>query len=212
MRKIFFAGLFIMLSYYSSFSQSEEAQQLLLNVEKLTQLKKILNDMYKGYEILSKGYNTIKDISEGNFNLHETFLDGLMQVSPAVKKYKRIVDIITAQGMLVKEYKGAFNRFKKSNLFNLKEIDYMGGVYKNLFDKSLQSLDELLMVLTANQLRMSDDERFAAIDRIFADMQDKLSFLRNFNRSTTVLAMQRGKESVDTKVSQQLYGVHPPTP
>jgi hypothetical protein len=39
-------------------------------------------------------------------------------------------------------------------------------------------------------------------------MEDKLSFLRNFNRSTTVLAMQRGKETIDTKVSQQLYGVH----
>ncbi|MDB5198729.1 MAG: hypothetical protein JWO92_692 [Chitinophagaceae bacterium] len=206
--KFYAVLLFAMMGYHSAFSQSEEAQQLLLNVEKLIQLKKILNDMYKGYKIVSKGYNTIKDISEGNFDLHKTFLDGLMEVSPAVKKYKHIVDIIAAQGMLVKEYKSAFNRFKKSNLFNIKEIDYMGGVYKNLFDKSLQSLDELLMVITANQLRMSDDERFAAIDRIFADMQDKLSFLRNFNRSTTILAMQRGKESMDTKVLQQLYGAH----
>ena len=205
--KLYSLVLIVIMSCQASFCQSDEAQQLLLNVEKLTQLKRILNDMYKGYKIVSKGYNTIKDISEGNFDLHKTFLDGLMEVSPAVKKYKRIADIIAAQGMLVKEYKNAFNRFKKSNLFNLKEIDYMGGVYKNLFDKSLESLDELIMVITANQLRMSDDERFAAIDRIFTDMQDKLSFLRNFNRSTTVLAMQRGKESIDTKVSQQLHGV-----
>ena len=206
--KIYAVLLFVMMSYQSAFSQSDEAQQLLLDVEKLTQLKQILKDLYKGYEVVSKGYNTIKNISQGNFNLHKTFLDGLMEISPAVKKYKRIVDIISLQGMLVKEYKNAFNRFKKSYLFNIKEIDYMGVVYKNLFDKSLQSLDELLMVITANQLRMSDDERFAAIDRIFKEMQDKLSFLRNFNRSTTVLAMQRGKETIDTKVSQQLYGVH----
>jgi len=66
-----------------------------------------------------------------------------MDVSPTVKKYKRVVDIISAQGMIVKEYKSSFNRFKQSNLFNLTEIEYMGGVYKNLFDKSLQSLDEL---------------------------------------------------------------------
>ena len=206
MKNIFFALLIILNQ--SCFAQSQEAQQLLLNVEKLTQLKQILKDLYKGYEIVSKGYNTIKDISQGNFNLHKAFLDGLMEVSPAVKKYKRVIDIIAAQGMLVKEYKNAFNRFKKSDLFNVKEIDYMAGVYSNLFDKSLQSLDELLMVITANKLRMSDDERFAAIDRIFKDMEDKLSFLRNFNRSTTILAMQRGKESIDTKISQQLYNVH----
>jgi hypothetical protein len=131
-----------------------------------------------------------------------------MQVSPAVKKYKRVADIITFQSMLVKEYKNAFSRFKKTNLFNDREISYMAGVYSNLFNKSLEGLDELLMVITANKLRMSDDERFAAIDSIFADMEDKLSFLRNFNHSTTTLAMQRGKESIDTKLSQQLYNVH----
>lgn len=205
--KIFAVALFVMMNSIC-FSQSQEAEQLLLDVEKLTQLKQILKDLYKGYEIVSKGYNTIKDISQGNFNLHKTFLDGLLDVSPAVKKYKRIIDIISLQSSLVKEYKSAFNRFKKSNLFNVKEIDHMGSIYKNLFDQSLQNLDELLMVITANQLRMSDDERFAAIDRIFNDMQDKLSFLRSFNKSTTVLAVQRGKETIDTKVSQQIYGVH----
>ena len=189
------------------FSQSQEAQQLLLNWEKLTQLKKILDDMYKGYSIVSKGYNTIKNLSQGSFNLHQIFLDGLMQVSPVVKKYKRVGDIIACQGMIVKEYKSAFNRFKKCGLFNSKEIDYMGDVYKNLFNKSLQSLDELMMVITANKLRMSDDERLRAIDSIYDAIEDKLSFLRNFNRGTTVLAIQRGRESIDTKLSQKLYDV-----
>jgi len=198
----------LMLSCFQPvFSQSQEAQQLLLNWEKLTQLKKILEDMYKGYEIVSKEYNTIRDLAQGNFNLHQLFLDALMQVSPAVKKYKRISDILACQRMIVKEYKSAFNRFKKSGQFNVKEIDYMSDVYKNLFNKSVQSLDELLMVTTAYKLRMSDDERLAAIDRIFDNIQDKLSFLRNFNQSTTVLAMQRGKESIDIKVSEQLYDV-----
>jgi hypothetical protein len=125
--KIFAVALFVMMNSIC-FSQSQEAEQLLLDVEKLTQLKQILKDLYKGYEIVSKGYNTIKDISQGNFNLHKTFLDGLLDVSPAVKKYKRIIDIISLQSSLVKEYKSAFNRFKKSNLFNVKEIDHMGSL------------------------------------------------------------------------------------
>jgi len=189
-------------------AQSQEAQQLLLNVQKLAQLKQILKDMYKGYEVVSKGYNTIKNISEGNFDLHKVFLDGLMKVSPVVKNYKRVIDIIEKQGQIVKEYKSAFSRFKKTGQFNLTEINYMSGVYTRLLDRSLQDLNELLMVTTANQLRMSDEERLVAIDKIFAGMEDKLSFLRSFNRSTTVLAMQRGREAIDTKVSQQLYGVH----
>src|SRR4051812_4125515 len=76
-------------------AQEQEIQQLLLDVEKLAQLKNILTDLKKGYEILSGGYQTIKNISEGNFNLHQTFLDGLLQVSPVVRNYKRVADIIS---------------------------------------------------------------------------------------------------------------------
>ena len=81
----------------SAKAQSQEAQQLLLNVEKLSQLKNILSDMKKGYQVISGGYNAIKDISQGNFSLHGIFLDGLMLVSPEVKKYRRVADIISYQ-------------------------------------------------------------------------------------------------------------------
>ncbi len=185
-------------------AQSDEAQQLLLNVEKLAQLKKILHNMYQGYQLISKGYNTIKDISQGNFDLHKNFLDGLLAVSPAVKKYKRIADIIQQQSQLVKEYKSAFTRFKTSNLFNSTEIKYMENVYENLFNNSLQNLDELAMIVTAGKLRMSDDERMTAIDRVFDDVSDKLNFLRTFNKENNILALQRGREMLDTKVSKQL--------
>ncbi|MGF2412069.1 TerB family tellurite resistance protein [Ferruginibacter sp.] len=187
-------------------AQSTEIQQLLLNVEKLAQLKKILSNMKKGYEVVSNGYNTIKDISKGNFKLHEAFLDSLMQVSPTVRKYKKIGEIIIFQTQLVKEYKSAFRRFDASNLFNTNEIKYMDNVYTNLFNKSLQNLEELTMVITAGKLRMSDDERINAIDRIYNDIADKLVFLRTFNNENNVLAIQRGREMVDTKVSKKLNG------
>lgn len=197
----------LLCSAFVGNTQSQEAQQLALNIEKLTQLKKILNNMYEGYQTVSKGYSTIKDISQGNFNLHQVFLDKLLQVSPSVRNYKRVADIIGYQSQIVKEYKAAFNRFKTSNLFNATEVGYMDGIYANLLNKSVQNLDELAMVITAGKLRMSDDERMAAIDRIYNDMGDKLSFLRSFNKGTNILAVQRGRESVDTKVSKQLNGL-----
>ena len=42
--------------------------------------------------------------------------------------------------------------------------------------KSLDNLNELLMIITAGSLRMTDDERIAAIDRIYLDINDKLNF------------------------------------
>jgi DNA repair ATPase RecN len=139
------------------FAQSDEAQQLLLNVEKLAQFKQILSDLKKGYQIVVTGYSTIKNLSQGNFNLHKTFLDALMEISPAVRKYKKVADIINDQILIVKEYKNSFSRFKKDNNFNPEEIDYLGKVYTNLFKQSLNNLDELTIIITANKLRMSDD-------------------------------------------------------
>jgi len=189
-------------------AQKDEIAQLLLNAEKLAQFKQILSDMKKGYKILNGGYNTIKDLSEGNFSLHKTFLDALMEVSPTVKNYKRVADIINYQVILVKEYKSSFNRFKRDNNFNQQELAYLGRVYENLFKQSLNNLDDLVTIITANKLRMSDDERLKAIDKIFADMQDKLLFLRYFNNNTTVLAVQRAKERNDANTMRLVYGIN----
>ncbi|WP_423147795.1 TerB family tellurite resistance protein [Rubrolithibacter danxiaensis] len=202
--------LFIILNIginLKSSAQSQEVQQLLLNVEKLTQLKQILTDMKKGYQIISSGYNNIKDLSEGNFSLHKTFLDELMEVSPAVRNYKKVADIINYQLILVKEYKMAYRRFKQDSNFTSPELDYLGRVYNNLFKQSLNNLDDLATIITSDKLRMSDDERLKAIDNICMDMQDKLQFLRYFNNNTTVLALQRAKERNDVNTIRNIYGL-----
>ena len=186
-------------------AQSAEVQQLLLNYEKLTQLKNILTDMKKGYQIVSKGYSTIKNIAEGNFNLHDAFINGLMAVSPEVRNYKRVPDIIQYQKNIVREYRQAFNRFRNSRNFSPNEIEYLTKVYSNLFNQSLQNLDELATIITASKLSMSDDERLKAIDRIFQDTEDKLQFLRDFNKKTTILSIQRDKEKREIEKTQQLY-------
>lgn len=188
-------------------AQAEELKQLALNIEKLAQFKQILKDLKKAYEILYGGYTTIKNISQGNFNLHQTFLDGLLKISPAVQKYKRVADIISLQLQLIKEYKSAFSRFKNNNWFRPEEIDYISKVYSNLFKMSLQHLDDLATVLTTNKLRMSDDERLSRIDKIFEGMNDKVIYLKHFNSNTSILGIQRSREKADVNVMQKLHDV-----
>lgn len=193
MRKIIFTMMLVgcMMQLQLASAQSAELQQLMLNIEKLSQLKQILTDLKKGYEIANKGYNTIKDISEGDFNIHQEFLDGLLAVNPALKKYTRAGDIIAFQLSMVSEYKSALGQVQNSGKFSAKQLTYIQSVYDNLFQRSLQDLDELTMVLSAGKLRMSDDERIKAIDRIYIGMQTKVAFLRAFNQRTTALSKQR---------------------
>jgi DNA repair ATPase RecN len=188
-------------------AQTPEVTQLILNIQKLNQLRKILKELKAGYDILFKGYTTIKGISKGNFKLHEAFLDGLLEVSPAVKRYKRIAEIIDFQLKLVSEYRTAFGQFQSGKYFNKDELDYMERVYTRLINQSLKNMDALTMVVTAKKMRMSDDERLSAIDKIHEEMQDKLVFLRHFNSTAATLGLQRAKVSVEVETSAQLNGI-----
>lgn len=207
MKKLLIALLLFTLSApVKLHAQTAEVTQLILNIEKLNQLRKILKELKAGYDILFKGYTLIRDLSKSNFNLHQAFLDGLLQVSPGVKNYQRIKDIIALQLALLKEYQAAQRQFSASGFLNPDELEYLESIYGRLIKRSVKNLDALIDVLTAKKMRMSDDERLKAVDGIYEDMAESLVFLRQFNASTSVLARQRKKEQQDIKMSQTLHG------
>ncbi|MDN5286551.1 MAG: TerB family tellurite resistance protein [Mucilaginibacter sp.] len=188
-------------------AQRQELQQLILDIEKLTQFKSILSDMKTGYQIYAQGYGTISNLSKGNFDLHHIYLGSLMAINPSIRNYGRIAEIISMQASLVSEYRNASSRFRQSGSFNISELSYMADVYARLLKESLDDLLELTNIITANKLRMSDTERIKAIDRLYATSSDKLQFLRSFNRQGVLLSIQRTKDAADNRTMKQLYGL-----
>lgn len=188
-------------------SIAQELEQLQLDYQKLAGLKSILQQMYKGYQVVSSGYNSVKSVAQGNLNLHQAFLDGLMIVSPTVRKYPRVADIINDQMELVSEYRSAYGSFKQDPHFNPDEISYMTDVYNNLVSASLSNLNTLTMVMSDNQLRMSDNERLRMIDMLYTTGHDQLTFLRQFNNQTRDVAIVRANNQNDQQTIQKLYGV-----
>jgi hypothetical protein len=186
-------------------AQGQDIQQLILDIEKLTQFKAILSDMQQGYSILTQGYQQVKDLSQGNFNLHSVFLNGLLQINPEVAKYARVADIIADEVSILSEYKKAYKRFQSSGSFNANELDYLAKVYAQLTNAALNDVNDLANILTASKLRMSDDERLSAIDRIYASSSDKLSFLRDFNSRTNMLLLQRKQQQTEVNNLKALY-------
>jgi hypothetical protein len=186
-------------------STAQDIQQLVYDIEKLTQFKAILSDMETGYTILTQGYNEVKDISEGNFNLHSAFLNSLMAVSPAVRQYGRIADIVAYQADMVSEAKSAYNMAGSSGHFSASELIYLNEVFSHLLSQSLDNLTNLANILTAGVLRMSDAERLEAIDQIYSDTQGKLVFLRRFTTEVQILSIGRQKEQNDVNSLQRIF-------
>ena len=124
-----------------------------------------------------------------------------------MKKYSKVADIIKVQLKLVKEAKDALAEFRRSRQFTVAEIEYLGNVYANLLKESLKMLDELAMVVTAGKLRMSDDERLQAIDRIHDEVLEQYTFLNEFNNGTAILSLQREKEQMDIDLMRKIHGL-----
>lgn len=201
-----FTGLIGLYLPNKSHAQAQELEMLTLDIEKLSQMKQTLQNMYNAYTTLENGYNKVKDVTSGNYSLHQVFLDGLLAVSPSVKNYVHVADIISDEAKIVSEYKAALTHFKSSNLLKASELDYATGVFSKIVDGSVSNLDALVMVLTASQTRMSDDERLSEIDRIYNDMEAKLSALRSFNRRTSAIITRRQSLQSDHNTQKSITG------
>lgn len=186
-------------------AQSHEAAQLVLNFEKLNQLRQILKDMQRGYTVLEKGYSAVKDITEGNFRLHEAFLDGMLEVSPEVRKYHRLAGLIQLQQRLVSDYHSGLRRVQSSGEFSGDEIADQRARYRGIYRLSLRNLEELALILSAGSLRMGDFERLEAIDRLYGEMRGLLGFLGNLNRDMDVLIARRQERIKEQTTISTLY-------
>ncbi|WP_156305629.1 TerB family tellurite resistance protein [Sphingobacterium endophyticum] len=201
-----FISTFLIIPSQRAFPQRTEISQLLLNVEKLTQMKKILYQMKQGYSILSKGYGMVTDLSRGNFNLHRAFLQGLMKASPTISKYHKVDRIAILQIQLVRQSRQAVLRYRKSGRFTLDELDYLSKVRQKVLEGSLAYLQELTSLLLDGEVQMNDGERLSAIDRIHAQMEDATAFLRGFLHETDVLMVRRGQERKESERIGRLFG------
>ncbi|WP_157243374.1 TerB family tellurite resistance protein [Algoriphagus resistens] len=152
-------------------AQDQEIQQLLLNVEKLNQLKKLLVQMKEKYDIIQQGYMRVKSVTEGNFQLHDLFLDRLYKVSPKVKTYYRVGETIQLQIQLLNYTRNILKDIKLDSGSSLDDINYLTGVFSSLNAKSMRNLEELLLLITDNKFQMDDGERIRAIDRIYLDLR-----------------------------------------
>jgi hypothetical protein len=206
-KHILLSLLLVATSLGTVHAQTSALEQLTLDIAKLSELKTILQDMYSYYSILDKGYEDIKSIAKGNFNLNEAFLDALLVVSPAVQGDPRVTDIVSAQLQIVQLYQTAFAQFKRNPNLSAADIATLSTIYGSLLDKSAEDMEELTMVLTDGTLRMSDDERLSTLDRIHRSMHDQVSRIRYINSRVAQIIAQRGQTSAGLLTLKNLYGL-----
>jgi hypothetical protein len=190
-------------------SAADDIEQLLLDVQKLSQFRQMLSTMYREYTMLRNGYEQIKGLSQGTFTLHKAFLDGLFLVSPAVRSYWRVGDIIVQESRLISDYQSANAWFRGCGVFTGGELDGFSAHTSIYIQGADKDMEELSMVMTDGELRMSDAERLSAIDRIDRDLVRQLGLLHSFNDEASLQVAQRLQVKRDLGAVRGMYGLGP---
>ena len=166
------------------YGQSQDVQQLMLNIEKLAQMKATYQSIVNGYQTLKSGYERVSNLAKGNFDLHREYLDGLLAVSPAVRQYGKIDAVILKQKSLVVEYHETYRLLQLAGMLRADEMIQLKNSLGLIVRDAESSIDEMIEVLTPGKLRMNDQERLTVINTVDAEIsaaQEKLRSVAPFN-------------------------------
>lgn len=139
--------------------------------------------------------------------IYHQYFQELWKVKTAITYFKRVTEVIDKQKQLVNEYKIAYSLVRQDKHFNAQEIDHMYNVYSSIIAESLKSVDNILLVIDAFSLQMSDAHRLEIIDEASNKIDTYINDLRKFNQQTIAISLQRSKTASDALFIKNLYGI-----
>lgn len=182
------------------FRQKKTQQKYLL--EQIAALQVYSGYLKKGYEIVHHGLDTIEDFTGGEFSLHKGFISSLKAVNPLIRNNSKVAEIIGFQVTINKR----FHTIDDHPMLSLHNQLYIREVKEGLLKACSDDMEELLLVITANKLEMTDDERIRRLDKVYMEMQDKSAFSQYFTNQVSQLIQQRIKEHQSINHLKELYG------
>ncbi len=196
----------INLSYGQTFGEffNQKKTQKRYLMEQIAALQVYIGYAKKGYEIAGSGLQTIRDITSGEFSLHDAFISSLKQVSPAIRNNAKIAEIIALQIAIGQAFGTVKNNIMLSPITQL----YLGQVRDYVMEESGKDLEELLLIVTSGKLEMSDQERLERLDKVYASMKEKSAFVQDFCNNVNLLIRQKTDELQSIDLLKKSYELH----
>lgn len=149
----------------------------------------------------------IADWTNKQKELYQQYFDELWKVKSILSYYRQFSDIVNKQKQLFVEYKQAYGLVSKDSHFSETEQTYMYGVYANILEASIQSVDDILVIMESFTVQMNDADRLEMINKTSNALDGHLTALRQFNQRNQLLSIQRAQSKGDLESVKKLYGI-----
>lgn len=192
--------------YTGAVAQTQELEQLKINLEKLAQMRLMLTQAKQGYQLLERRYNGIRDAAKGNFDLHQQKLNDLLVVSQMVRHSPSLVDFQQHRIAARQEITNWLQQIKRFHFFQVSELAKMEAVFNERLTAMQVLYEEAQLVLRPGSLRMSDAERLQILENISQRSFACLLLARETIQQQKVLAANRAQTKQDQQAVKRLYG------
>ena len=207
LRKGLLACFVLLLSFSLSYGQTwdeifkQKKTQLKYSLKQIAGLGMYAEFLKEGYQAVNEGLNTVKDITNGEFNLHSLFINSLKTISPIIRKDLRIPEIIALQIEIRNSLKNSHsNSYLSASIQN-----YISAVKGKILEECIADLDELFMILTSGKYELKDEERLNRLEKVYASMKDKARVAQSFSGSVNILERQKENDQESDNQLRRYY-------
>lgn len=149
----------------------------------------------------------IADWSEKQKEQYRKYYEELSRVKSIITYYQRIRDIMDKQIQLVDAYKLAWQKLQGDHHFTAKELDYMASVYSGILEESLKNIEQISMLISSFNTKMSDAKRIELINKTADGLDENYTDLILFNKRNFSISIQRSKTQQEVDYVKRLYGI-----
>jgi hypothetical protein len=167
-----------------------------------TGLQNTMKGLSKAANVLVKAgvkeQELTKVFSEKNLQLAKTWYDGLLQVSSAVRTYRRVQSVFEKQGRIIQTYSTAIETLRQSPYVHPEQLSLMTSVYTKMLTESANTLQDLQTIVSPAMLKMTDTERMRFIDKLDGKISDQLCLINYYTQRNFVqmhLAEQKAQDA-----------------
>ena len=188
----------------------QTAMELVLNVQKFSVIAAGKNILLNNNADLLLSYQRLKEIADGNFNLHENFIkDVLGRVKDDVKEHSKAIELFEVLQSIRKECNRSRTLIASAGVFTDPELAFFHDSYRQLYREAGHLIAEYLLVITDGDMKANDGERILLILDIHSNAVGLYNSLYKFNNQVRVTAATRGAAEEEKNRTRFLFGIEP---
>ncbi|WP_119079485.1 hypothetical protein [Chitinophaga alhagiae] len=147
----------------------------------------------KGYDVVGGGIRLVGQIKQGDLDIHSAFFSSLRQVSPFVRRHRKVLDLSASYLQLIAHCRKMKSRWSNSEALPGWQRNAAADAYLRFANEITQDLLFLTELLTDGRFELNDAERLAKVDELSAAQSARKTLL---HRLSTTISSKVGREEI----------------